>query len=147
MKKRGNNCFLRMRDKCYGYNEEIKKDVSMMWTCVNYGTVITKRAGKNKEIPCVVDSYIQHYQQISHAFLFNIRSYSPKVINIQRRKAELNIVLPRVNNLNIEQKRRGIFVLLYATNTKPRSGKIKTNKIQHISVKTSFFKKAELRHI
>ena len=34
-------------------------------------------------------------KQIFHAFLFNIRNYSPGVINIQGRKAELNVILPR----------------------------------------------------
>ena len=53
-----------------------------------------------------------------HAFLFNIRNFSPEVINIQRREADLNVVLPRMNNFYIKQKRRGIFVLLYATITK-----------------------------
>ena len=53
-----------------------------------------------------------------HAFLLNIRNYSPEVTNIQRRKAELNIILPRVNNFGIKQKRHGIFVLLYGNNTK-----------------------------
>ena len=56
-------------------------------------------------------------KQISHAFLLNIRNL-PSVINIQRHEAELNILLPRVNNFDIKQKRHGIFVLLYATNTK-----------------------------
>ena len=37
-------------------------------------------------------------------FLFNIRNYPPEKINIQRREAELNIILPRVNNFNIKQK-------------------------------------------
>ena len=37
-----------------------KKDVSMMSTCVNDGNVIVKRAGKDKEIPRVVDFYNQH---------------------------------------------------------------------------------------
>ena len=37
-----------------------KKDVSMMSTCLNDGTVIKKRAGKDKEIPLVVDFYNQH---------------------------------------------------------------------------------------
>ena len=32
--------------------------------------------------------------------------------NIQRRKAELNIILLRVNNFDIKQKRHVIFVLL-----------------------------------
>ena len=43
-------------------------------------------------------------KQIFHAFLFNIRNYSPEVINIQRREPELNIILPRVNNFDIKQK-------------------------------------------
>ena len=34
-----------------------------------------------------------------HAILFSIRNYSPKVINIQRREAELNIVLSGVNEV------------------------------------------------
>ena len=37
-------------------------------------------------------------KQLLHAFLFNIRNYSGEVSNIQRRKAELNIILPSVNN-------------------------------------------------
>ena len=32
-----------------------------------------------------------------HTFLFSTRNYSPKVINIKRREAELNIVLSGVN--------------------------------------------------
>ena len=61
--------------------------------------------------------------QLFHAFLFDIRNYSSEVINIQRHKAELNILLPRVNNFNIKQKKHGTFVLLYATNTKQDLGK------------------------
>ena len=45
-----------------------------------------------------------HNKQIFHPFLFNIRNYSPKVINIQRRKTELNIILPMVNNFDIKKK-------------------------------------------
>ena len=41
----------------------------------------------------------------SMPFLFNIINYSPKIINIQRREAELNIKLPRVNNFDIKQKK------------------------------------------
>ena len=54
---------------------------------------------------------------------FNIRNYSPEVINIQRREAKVNIILPRINNFNIKQKRHGIFVLLHATNTKQDVGR------------------------
>ena len=61
---------------------------------------------------------VNNNKQILHAFLFNIRNYSPEVINTHRRERELNIVLQRVNNSDIKQKRHGIFVLLYATNTK-----------------------------
>ena len=48
-----------------------------------------------------------------HPFLFNIGNYSPKVINIQRREGELNVILQRVNNFDIKQKWHGTFVLLY----------------------------------
>ena len=63
-----------------------------------------------------------HYdiKQIFHACF---RNYSPKVINIQRREAELNIILLSVNNFDIRQKKHGIFVLLYATNTKQDLGR------------------------
>ena len=51
-------------------------------------------------------------KQIFQAFLFNIRNYSPEVINIQRRKTELNITLPTVNNFDIKQK-KGMEYLFY----------------------------------
>ena len=57
------------------------------------------------------------------AFLFNIRNYLPEVINIQRREVEMNIILRRVNNFNIKQKRHGIFALSCATNTKQDLGR------------------------
>ena len=58
-----------------------------------------------------------------YAFLFNMRNYSPNVTDIQRHTAELNIILLRVINFNIKQKRPGIFVLLYTTNTKQNLGR------------------------
>ena len=61
---------------------------------------------------------LNNNKQIFHGFLFNIRNYSPQGMNIQRRKAELDIILPRVNNFDIKQRRHEVFVLLYATNTK-----------------------------
>ena len=67
-----------------------------------------------------IHCYLQNtmdVKQIFHAFLFNMRNFSPEVINIQRREADLNIILPKVNNFDIKQKRREIFVLFYATNT------------------------------
>ena len=42
------------------HNGEIKKDVFMISVCVNDGTVTLKRAGKDKEIPCVVNFYNQY---------------------------------------------------------------------------------------
>ena len=52
-----------------------------------------------------------------------ISEINTQVINTQRCEAELNIILPRVNNFDIKQKRHGIFVLLYATNTKQDLGR------------------------
>ena len=85
---------------------------------------------------------------IFHAFLSNIRNYSTEVINIQRRKAELNIILRRVNNFDIKQKQHGIFVFTICHQHEARSGKIKANKTHQISVKTQvFFVKTQLQHI
>ena len=47
---------------------------------------------------------IHNIQPIFYAFQFNSSNYSPEVSNIQRREAELNIILPMVNNFNIKQK-------------------------------------------
>ena len=55
-----------------------------------------------KKRPCkIIEQTSKYSMQIFHAFLFNIRKYSPEVINIQQREAELNIKLPRVNNIDI----------------------------------------------
>ena len=51
-----------------------------------------------KQVNCKISTKNVNNEQIFHAFLFNIRNYSPEVINIQRREAEVNIILPRVNN-------------------------------------------------
>ena len=69
--------------------------------------------------------YFNNNKQIFYAFLFNIRNYSPEVITITLHyiNITLNIILPRVNNFDIKQKRHGIFVLLYATNTKQDLGR------------------------
>ena len=78
-------------------------------------------------------------KQILNAFLFNIRNYSPEVINI---------ILPRVNNFDIKQKKAWNICFIICHQHQTRSGKIKTNKTQQISVKTQvFFVKTELRHI
>ena len=87
-------------------------------------------------------------KQIFHAVLFNIKNYSPEVINIQRREAELNIVLPRGDNFDIKQKKAWniCFIVYYQHQT--RSGKLKTNKTQQSSVKTQVsFVKTEMQHI
>ena len=87
-------------------------------------------------------------KQIFHAFLINIRYYSTELINIQQREAELNIILPRVNNFDIKQKKAWNICFIICHQHQTRSGKIKTNKTQQTSVKTQvFFVKTELRHI
>ena len=72
--------------------------------------------------------------------MFNIRNYSPEVINIQRREAELNIILPRVNNFDIKHKKKTwniCFIICYEHRT--RFGEIKANKRQQILVKAQVF--------
>ena len=61
--------------------------------------------------------------------------------NIQRRKAELNIILLRVNNFDIKQKKAWNICFIICHQHQTRSGKIKTKNTQ------VFFLKAELRHI
>ena len=52
-----------------------------------------------------------HIKQILLTF-FNIRNYSPEVINVQRHEAELSIILTRMNNFDIKQK-KGMEYLFY----------------------------------
>ena len=78
----------------------------------------------------------QYNKQIFHAFLFNIRNYSTEVINISRREAKLNIILPRVNNFDTKQKKAWNICFIICHQHQTRSGKINANKIQKISVKT-----------
>ena len=80
----------------------------------------------NENIDSSNDKYTNYNRNIKlmfYAFLFNIRNYSPNVTDIQRHAAELNIILLRVINFNIKQKRPGIFVLLYTTYTKQDLGR------------------------
>ena len=78
--------------------------------------------------------------------LFSIRNYSPEVLNIQRREADLNIILPRVNNFDIKQKEAWniCFIICHQHQTGP--GKIKTKKAANFGQNTGFFVKAELQH-
>ena len=87
-----------------------------------------------------IDGFLEmsNNKQIFHAFLFNIRNYSPEVINIQRREAELNIILPRVNNFDIKQKKARNICFIICHQHQTTSGKIKTTK-QQISVKRQVF--------
>ena len=71
-------------------------------------------------------------KQIFYAFFYNIRDYSPEVINI---------ILPRVNNFDIKQKKAWNICFIICHQHQTRSGKIKTKNTQ------VFFLKAELRHI
>ena len=82
-------------------------------------------------------------------FLFNIINYSLEVINIQRHEAALNIILLRVNNYNIEKKKKSLnicFIICHQHHT--RSGKLNPNKTQQISVTTqvSFVKTETTTH-
>ena len=87
-------------------------------------------------------------KQIFYAFLFNIKNYSPEVINIERREVELNIVLPKVDNFDIKLKKAWDICFTICHQHQTRSGKIKTNKIQKMLVKTQgFFVKTELQHM
>ena len=74
-------------------------------------------------------------KQVFHAFLFNIRNYSPEVINIQRRKAELQ----RVNNFDIKQKKAWNICLITWHQHQRRAGKIKATETQQILVKKQVF--------
>ena len=73
------------------------------------------------------------------AFLFNLRNYSPEVIDIQRREAQLNIVLLILNNFNIKQKKAWNICFIICHQRQTRSGKKKDNKTQQISVTTQVF--------
>ena len=89
-----------------------------------------------------------YIKQIFYTFLFNIRNYSAEVINIQWREAELNIILPTVNNFDIKQKMAWNICSIICHQHQTRSDKIKANKTQQISIKTQvFFRKIELQHI
>ena len=80
--------------------------------------------------------------------MFNIRNYSPEVLNIQRRRAELNIIILRVNNFDIKQKKAWNICFIICHQQQARSGKIKNNETQQILVITlAFFLKIELQHI
>ena len=61
----------------------------------------------------VIYNATYHNEQIFHAFWYNIRNYSPEVINVQRPEAELNIILLRVNNFDIKQKKSMEYLVYY----------------------------------
>ena len=79
----------------------------------------------------------------------NIRNYSPEVINIQRRKAELNIILPRMNDFDIKQENAWHISFIICHQHQTRSQKIKANKTENFGQTNvcSFFVKNELQHI
>ena len=85
----------------------------------------------NKQI---FHAFLFNINQIFHAFLFNIRNYSPEVINI---------ILPRVNNFDIKQKKAWNICFIICHQHQTRSGKIKANKTKQILVNTLvFFRKS-----
>ena len=72
-------------------------------------------------------------------FFFNIKNYSPEIINIQRREAELNIILPSVNNFDIKQKdMEYLFYYIPPTPKKISEDKDEQN-TANIDQNTSFF--------
>ena len=85
-------------------------------------------------------SYNDDNKQIFHAFLFNVRNYSPEIINIQRRETELKIVFPRVNNFYIKQKKAWNICFIICHQHQTRSGEMKANnKTQQSLVTTQVF--------
>ena len=80
--------------------------------------------------------------EILHAFLFNIRNYSPEVINIQRLETELNIILPRVNNFDIKQKKGMEYLFYYMSPTPNKIGQDKGQQnTANFGQNTSFVRK------
>ena len=88
---------------------------------------------------CLICIFWHYNKQIFHAFLFNIRNHSPMVINIQRRESKLSIILPRVNNFDIKQKKARNIFSITCHQYQTRSGKLITIKTQQILVKTQVF--------
>lgn len=79
--------------------------------------------------------------------MFNIRIYSPEVSNIRERKAELNIVFPRLNNL-LNKKQHETFPLLCTPSTK--QNRVNARKALQILVTTQlsvffFLKKKKIQ--
>ena len=64
-----------------------------------------------------------------------ISEINHRVISIQRRDAELNIILPRVHNFNIKEKKAWNICFIICHKDQTRSGKVKANKAQQILVK------------
>ena len=84
-----------------------------MFSSLTKYVLILKLYLKQLPVTCFSDKSNNNYtfhalllnmKQIFHAFLFNIRNYSPELRYIQRRKGELNVTLPRVNNFGIKQE-------------------------------------------
>ena len=68
------------------------------------------------------DVYLVKLSKYSKPFYLNIRNYLPGLINIKRREAELNIILPTKNNFDITQKKT-CFVLIHIANTEQELGR------------------------
>ena len=91
-------------------------------------------------------SYLSASKQMFHAFLFNIRNYSSEVRNIQRRKSELNIILPRVNN-SILTKDGMVYLFFTYTKHETKSEWMFTRHIIiPVTAELSFLKKNQLEH-
>ena len=90
--------------------------------------------------------YLSTSKQMFHAFLFNIRNYSPELRNIQRRKSELNVILPRVNS-SILTKDGMVYLFFTYTKHQTKSEWMFTRHIIiPVTTKLSFLKKNQLEH-
>ena len=93
-------------------------------------------ATRKTRTTCKIPTFFEDHSLLNPKSHLNIRNYSPEVGNIQRRKEDLNITLPRLNNFNIKQKMaRNVCFIIYPQH-QTKSKWVNANKAQNISVTT-----------
>ena len=85
-------------------HDETKIDKHIVCNCCTYCLSNEEDITLPYDLETHIPSRTNTNQQTLHFFLFNIGTYSPEVRNIQRRKAKLNITLPKVDNFDVKQK-------------------------------------------